>query len=584
MVRKSIFREYLLFFVIVGFIPLLVSELIMFTIYKNDTIQYVNNNASVMFNYVLANVESAAGKYYDIINSSTGLGSEPNVTSVLLEKNTGTNNSAELEALADNLLKADNFTKGVVIIDKNLNMTGVSRIDGVLNEDYNCKYITYVNDIFENKTELSFFPTHRVDYYNDDTQVVTFAKAVLYSDKATDETEVLGVILIDVYINMIGVFFQNVDRDVLRMLYLVDEEGYCIYSLNESWPGRRIYEFADYGDNQIEAVDNENRYFISSALSTFRWKLIGGINESNYISKVNTVRNLTIAVIMLGILICVSLAFVGSSAFLRPINHIVTQMHAAKEGNLDARVNLTLKNELGQIGDSFNIMMESLQATIQKVYVSQIKQKDAELAALKAQIQPHYLYNTLEVIRMTALENNDEKVAEMVKSLSYQFRYLIEGGNDAVSVRQELELIEMYFNIIKVRFGGKISLEMLVDEDVKEIKIPKLTLQPLVENAVSHGLKAKGGKILIKGYARDEHLVLEVNDNGVGMTATRLAEIRAALFAEDSNLSATQESTGIALRNIYQRLDAFFCGGFDISITSLEMVGTSVRISVKGGC
>ena len=139
-------------------------------------------------------------------------------------------------------------------------------------------------------------------------------------------------------------------------------------------------------------------------------------------------------------------------------------------------------------------MIEGLKLFINDAYVAEIKHKQTELNALKTQIQPHYLYNTLEVIRMSAVADDAEKVADMIHALSNQLEYVIDYGEEWVTVQRELEHLNNYFHLIEVRFDRRIDLQVDLAEDLEEALILKLSIQPLVENAVHHGIRPRGGK------------------------------------------------------------------------------------------
>ena len=588
--KGGIFRKYLIFFILTGFFPLILSETAMFSIYEHNISELALSNVEQMFGYISANAENVSSSYYDITNRLYTFDADSGyrLSKLLKRQQNGSLPDEENEEkqkiirnIVTNTLDQSPYIKGAVFVEQNYQMTTATRISGILKPNYDCSYLPYITDLFEQKQDFTFFSTHNPHYYNDDTQVITFAKSLTVTDGSGDDASVLGVLFVDVYVNVIGNFFSNIDRNLMNVFYLVDKDGNCIYSIDEAWIGRKIYEYADHISNPyMKDAKGGGKYFYSRNIPVTNWTLICGVDENYFLSKIYTVRNITIAVSALGVLICIIFAFAGSNTFSRPINHIVSRMKQVREGNLSARVSLERQDELGQIGHSFNSMVETLQETIDKVYVSQLRQKEAELSALKSQIQPHFLYNTLEVIRMMAENNSDMETAEMIRSLAQQFRYLIDAGEDAVPVERELSVIKEYFQIIHIRYGGRLKLEIQVSEAIRQLVIPKLTLQPVVENAVSHGLKGREGVVRICGWKENGWIKLEISDNGKGMAPGRLDEIKRAVTAGETMVKPVQGSNGIGLRNVAERLKMFYGKDCEVSVSSVQGVGTSVLIQI----
>ena len=221
-----------------------------------------------------------------------------------------------------------------------------------------------------------------------------------------------------------------------------------------------------------------------------------------------------------------------------------------------------------------------LQNHIQKVYIAEIRQREAEIEALKTQIEPHYLYNTLDVIRMTAITKDDKETAEMIDGLSGQLKYLIGGARDMVTLQAELDSVRNYFKIIKIRYENRFSLEVDVPEELLELKVPQLILQPVVENAVKHGLKPKEegeGVVAIQGMKSEDRLEITVMDNGIGMTEEKMAYVQKLLDSQDTVKHAKSKSASIGLKNVYDRIKLIFGDTYSMEISSFEGIGTIVK-------
>lgn len=586
MIRKgSIFRKYLIFFITAGFLPIILSAAAMFRLYEKNTVENTMNNVDYLLNYLSESVANVAD---DMKNINAYIMEQSRVGGLfenLTEQRDGNDQSEAREEMIDDIVETvinmNPYVKGVVFIGKDNKIHGDTRISGLLDKSYNCSYIPMVQEYLTGGLSDDFISPHKMNYYTDDTEVISFVTRFTYTDEISETPEVLGVMFVDVYLESIGVFFDNLNKDMLSILYLADLEGDCIYSINEAWIGRRIYEYQTHRTAETSKMGDKLRFFQTKSIPAFSWTLVGGTDYDYLMGKINTVKSITFLIISIGVLACLCLAFLGSRAFAKPINRILSRMRLAQQGNLDARVDMHRRDEIGQIADGFDEMLSRMKEYIDRVYLLQIKQKDAELTALKTQIQPHFLYNTLEVIRMQAVSGGDDTVAEMIRSLAEQFRYLIDNTSDEVFVEQELSIIEKYFCLIDVRYGGRITLEISVSNHVKKLKIPRLTLQTIVENAVIHGLKVKGGNVEVRGYTEDDADVIEIIDNGVGMSAERLREINQAVSGGDGVISQQSFRSGIGMKNVSERLAMFYGERSKMTVESIENVGTSVKISIK---
>ena len=267
-----------------------------------------------------------------------------------------------------------------------------------------------------------------------------------------------------------------------------------------------------------------------------------------------------------------------SNRLMEPAKEIREAMEAVQRGNLDVRVDVHTSDEMEYIADGFNRMTASMKEHIEKVYVAEIMQRDAQLNALRMQIRPHYLYNTLDVIRMTALENKDSETARMLESLAFQLRYVMGDYTDRVALDDELKMLEEYFVIMRTRYENRISLHIEVSNADRRLLIPKLILQPIVENAVRHGLKPKkdGGHVEIRSQRKDGELLIVVMDNGVGVEPERLAQIMELLQDHDISAGVANGEVSVGMKNVYDRIRINCGDGYGYSIESVPGFGTVV--------
>lgn len=215
--------------------------------------------------------------------------------------------------------------------------------------------------------------------------------------------------------------------------------------------------------------------------------------------------------------------------------------------------------------------------------------KQAELTALQSQINPHFLYNTLDSIRGQALMDDNHEIAKMVEALGAFFRYSISRKGNLVTLRDEIANINNYMLIQRYRFNNRFSLEIIIDEEDEiayDFKIPRLIIQPVVENAIFHGLEEKleGGKVTIEVIVTERHLILTISDNGKGIPKSELERINKRIHSPGNSLEEREEvrqrNTGIALPNIHKRIQLLFGEDYGVNVYSTLGQGTDVEITV----
>lgn len=260
------------------------------------------------------------------------------------------------------------------------------------------------------------------------------------------------------------------------------------------------------------------------------------------------------------------------------------EMHRVVNGDFYIMTKIDGNDEIGQLYDDLNIMVESINKLINEVYLGEIqkeqlklRQKEAEFKMLANQINPHFLYNTLETIRMKAFCNGDKEIADIVKKLGKIMRRNLEVSGKEVTLKSELELIEGYLQIQSMRFEGMVSYEMNIEDniDTESYKILPLLLQPVVENAFIHGLEEKRNKgtIIINIFIKEKLLIVKICDDGVGIKLERLQEINKKLDCFEEN-----NGKSIGLMNVNQRIKMYYGGEYGMNIESEFGKGTIVTL------
>ncbi|HBE78138.1 MAG TPA: two-component sensor histidine kinase [Firmicutes bacterium] len=401
--------------------------------------------------------------------------------------------------------------------------------------------------------------------------------------------EFLGVIIIDVDISMIPEFCQNIKIGKTGFFYIIDKNKNLLLNLA---PNRQRNILPNYHLNKlfckskgsfIEKMRGKNYFIIYNTSQLTGWKIIGQVPLAEIMKEANQIKNVTIISIVICAICVVLLYFFISDKLTLPIRNLKEKMKQAASGNLDVKVASKNHDEIDSLGISFNKMIEKIKILMENSILEQKNLKKAELRTMQAQINPHFLYNTLDAIVWMAELKKNEQVIELVNALSNFFRITLSKGKDWIPVKEEVEHIKSYLAIQKIRYRDILDYEIRVADEMLDYKILKLTLQPLVENALYHGIKNKrgGGRIIITGTINGNgNLNFMVSDDGIGITPEKLAEILSGLNDETAEIIIKE--SGFGIKNVNNRIKLYYGKEYGLTIQSKYGKGTAVSILIRG--
>ena len=361
-------------------------------------------------------------------------------------------------------------------------------------------------------------------------------------------------------------------------------------SVNKYLSNLRIYvdrieenlqEESRYEDN-MEIWENDVQIvtsLVGDTMSQYIYYEVKGIQQSRAAYQAFFMNMIRFSLLGMGIvlILVIILSYYIPRSITMPITRISRVTNQVAKGNLSVRAAAESGAEARMLSDSLNAMIDKINELLDQVTTEQIRLRKAEFELLQAQINPHFLYNTLDTIVWLAEAGDQKRVVSMVGNLSDFFRTSLNQGKDIISIREELAHVRSYLEIQQVRYQDILRYEITVPEDLYEYKIPKITIQPLVENALYHGIKNKRGQgtITVSGKRNENGFVLYVRDNGIGMTQERLKEVRAGI----QKLSYTGKEI-YGLYNVNERIRLNFGETYGISIESTYGEGTCVSISL----
>lgn len=337
--------------------------------------------------------------------------------------------------------------------------------------------------------------------------------------------------------------------------------------------GNKYEECIEIWENDVQIVTS----LISDTMSEYTYFEVLAMQEAK-VGNQKTYHTVII-VSMSGLAVCLIVIIILSyripQSITRPITEITQVTDEVANGNLNARAKEYAGDEAKVLAESINVMIDRINQLLVQIKEEQLSLRKAELELLQAQINPHFLYNTLDAIVWLAEAGEMEKVVKMVEHLSSFFHTSLNQGKELVTLRDEVMHITSYLSIQQVRYQDILKYEIDIPEEILNCEMPKLSLQPLVENALYHGIKEKrgGGTITVTGKIIDGKCVIEVSDDGKGMSRERLSEVRLEL--DDFNKS---NRSIYGMYNVNQRIRLNYGAEYGITVVSNEKVGTKTSI------
>ena len=393
-----------------------------------------------------------------------------------------------------------------------------------------------------------------------------------------------------------GVFFIDLNYSAISELcnqsmvgnqgyaFILDAEGNIVYHPQQ----QQLYnELQTENISLIMGTDQdtvlfgkgsgEKLYSISRSEKT-GWTVVNCVRVEELLRKSNKAQSLYVLVAMGLMIVALFFSRFISRSITQPIQQLCDSMERVQEGDFSVSdIAVESQNEIGSLTKSFNVMTHRIQELMEQNIREQEAKRKSELKALQSQINPHFLYNTLDSIIWMAEGKKNEEVVLMTASLARLLRQSISNEDEVVSIGQEVEYARGYLTIQKMRYKDKMEFQIEVDPSILHIPLIKLVLQPVIENAIYHGLKYKESKglLLVKGFMKNDNAVLQVIDNGVGMDEETLAHIY-------ERHKVNYQSNGVGVYNVQKRLQLYYGNEYGITYESKKGEGTTATITIPG--
>lgn len=385
-----------------------------------------------------------------------------------------------------------------------------------------------------------------------------------------------GVLMLDMSLYELDELCNNLNLGGSGYVYITNPEGEIIYHPQQPLVFSGYKEEKTNGIIKDQAGDKET-LTIRKTVDFVDWQLIGVTYIKDIYEGNSRIAQEVLTAVPLILVIIIMLSWYISGRITFPIKDLENKMHRVQEGDLETKFELDHgEKEVVELGKSFNTMVDKLKDLIEENKQEHEAKRVSELNALQAQINPHFLYNTLDSIMWMAESGQNDEVVEMVTALARLFRISISKGRNLITIREEIEHAKNYLFIQKIRYKDKFTFDVNVPDDLLDYLTPKLILQPIIENSIYHGIEymVDEGAIEILAYVENNEMILEVKDNGLGMSQEVIDKL---LFDKDEVIE-THKGSGVGVRNVDERIKIRYGDKFGISITSEIEEGTSVKI------
>ncbi len=405
------------------------------------------------------------------------------------------------------------------------------------------------------------------------------SQGLAIKDKASNK--MLGVVLIDIEVESLSRMLSDSFGQTGHVLIL--DENNQVISTSKSLPLNKldtiVHTVQSSRTTETSSLIAANKHMIvlSKPLTHNNWKVIGIIESKDLLRESFISIYLFIIILFIVCFLAFFLSLIANSTIADPIKNMMSLMETVESGNLEVQMDIEYPDEIGQLSESFNKMIMQIKNLMHKVYQEQTELRKYEFKVLQSQINPHFLYNTLDSIVWLARMQQYEQIIKMVTAITKFFRISISRGKDIISIAEEIDHVGNYLMIQKFRYKDKFEYTIDIPSDITEYKTLKLILQPLVENSIYHGIKMmKGsGHIFIRGYEKDEAIVFEVEDTGVGIPPETLEALHEALY---SNEQSRVPIYGI--KNVHERIQIFFGKDYGLHFESFYGEGTKAVVKI----
>ncbi|MFC0333342.1 sensor histidine kinase [Paenibacillus sepulcri] len=405
----------------------------------------------------------------------------------------------------------------------------------------------------------------------------------LYSLRSADKYDYAALLTVELEKSGINSMLSTFKPSKGSRICILDQDNQVIMS-SDSMTGQEeeLIQSLHTSAGKFQQVDLDGEPVIISSekLDKVEWKIV----NMTHLNEINSDQNRLTRIVSFVLMSCMSAALLAAFLLSRnissPITKLVASMRTVRENNFDIDISYDKKDEFGYLIQQYKRMIRQIKDLIDRLYISDLNKqkaellaKDAQLRTLQAQINPHFLYNTLDSINLSAIKHNTPEISEMINSLANFYRYSLSKGRNMISLDDEITHTHSYLEIQSIRFGPRLRYSIHISRELRKTRIVKLVIQPLVENSIIHGFAQKEGELEIRITAKQEadKIVLSIIDNGTGADVNDLNQLL---------ISSDNQEKSFAIMNVHRRLQSTFGDDFGLRYIRNQSDGIIARITI----
>ncbi len=400
-----------------------------------------------------------------------------------------------------------------------------------------------------------------------------------------DNRKNLGTIYIAVDVSFFEEFLAEMQQEKNAAMWITTKEGNIIYHTDEEKIGSIDLEISKYPilNGSFRANQNGTRSLVSlSESKELPWVLVHSMPIKNLTEKTDVVRNATIFIFIVFALVTTFISIFFAWKVTRPLHKLGDIMKKVEKGDLLVDIPIHTNDEVGLLAKSFRSMLAEIRELIQQKYDIELRQRTAELYALQSQINPHFMYNTLETISMAVEDEETDEVVTMLTLLGRMLRFSLSNKDSLVSIQNEVQHIEDYLRIQQFRFEDRLKFKIQKESNLLDYYVPKFVLQPIVENSIKYGLEKRKDLTLCIHISEENHskesgeILITVEDDGPGIDQEKLTKLKERLESDPM----TGRDSGFGAINVNARINMIFGEEYKLNISSKEGMGTKVSMRI----
>jgi two-component system sensor histidine kinase YesM len=401
-----------------------------------------------------------------------------------------------------------------------------------------------------------------------------------------DLTKPVGFVIVRLNESEISTLLASAVPEGQSSIFILRPDGTVLLDKDERligrpYPNAELLKAVQQSPSKVDKLQIDGKPYVifNKKMRSTGWNIVTLVKDETIVAKTSALK-ISLQILFLAVILFGLFALIGFElAIIRPILELKKVTSRLKSGDFSARVTIRSRDEIGELGRQFNNMVQTIKDLIDNKYKLEIRQKESELRLLQSQMDPHFLYNTLDMIRWTARLEKAPETSQLIEALSGFFRMSLNRETQTATLADELEFVRSYLNLQQKRMGNKLAFSLLMEATLENAVLPRRLIQPLVENSIKHGFVArKKGTIRVRCYRGPaDELIIDVADTGIGFPPERLQAIRQALEEK----SGDEKLIGHALCNIHELISLIYGSGYGIEFPAeLNRAGACVRLRI----